>query len=442
MLLIYLPQVSTRSKYIFDLIFTDEFGIEYNTTANITQFENHTEEKINYSVNRIKDEFFIKASSLLSENFIKNIEVPVTEKGQTKILFPNDELCDVGFDVFSSVFYMLSRYEEYLLFTPDKYGRFNVTDSLAFKNNFLQIPVVNKWVEQFKNLLQKKIPLLKFKPSKFGAIATYDIDVAYKFKGRSFNRNAGSTIKDFLRLDLKNIQNRIQTLNNKCKDPWNTYDYLREAIVQNNLQSIFFFLLGDNSINDGNLDYKNPVMKSLIDKIKIFSEIGIHPSFKTSSITKKILIEKQRLEKISGKKIIRSRQHFLKFTLPETYNALIKAGIAEDYSMGFPYTPGFRAGTSKPFYFYDLKKERSTNLKIFPITFMEGNFTEKEYPNHEKVAETIFNLIDEVKNVNGTFISIWHNHTVSDTNEYKDWRNIHEQMIQKIVTLSGNPRYQ
>jgi len=188
MLLIYLPQVSTRSKYIFDLIFTDEFGIEYNTTANITQFENHTEEKINYSVNRIKDEFFIKASSLLSENFIKNIEVPVTEKGQTKILFPNDELCDVGFDVFSSVFYMLSRYEEYLLFTPDKYGRFNVTDSLAFKNNFLQIPVVNKWVEQFKNLLQKKIPLLKFKPSKFGAIATYDIDVAYKFKGRSFNK--------------------------------------------------------------------------------------------------------------------------------------------------------------------------------------------------------------------------------------------------------------
>jgi hypothetical protein len=437
MLLIYLTEVSSRSKYIFDIIFTHEFGIEYNTTANIAAFENHTEEKINYTVNRIKDEFFIKASSLLFENFIKNFQILIKEKDQQKVLFPNSEFCDLGFDIFAATFYMVSRYEEYLSFTPDKHGRYKATDCLAYKDNFLQIPIVDKWINRFKNILQKKFPALKFKPSKFEAIVTYDIDIAYKFKGRDFKRNTGSTIKDLLKFDFKNIQSRIQTLNNKCKDPWDTYDYLHETIVHNNLQSIFFFLLGDNSINDRNLDYENPVMKNLIAKLKIFSKIGIHPSFKTSMFTKKILIEKQRLEKISDKKITKSRQHFLKFILPETYNALIEAGINEDYSMGFPYTPGFRAGTSKPFYFYDLKKERSTNLKIFPITFMEGNFNEKEYPNHEKIRETIFNLINEVKNVNGTFISIWHNHTVSDTKEYREWRDIHDQMIQKIVTISG-----
>src|ERR1019366_7937000 len=107
MLLIYLPEVSPRSKYIFDIIFTHEFGIGYNTTANIAAFENHTEEKINYTVNRIKDEFFIK-----------NIEVPVTEKGRTKVLFPNNEFCDLGFDIFAATFYMVSRYEEYLSFIP------------------------------------------------------------------------------------------------------------------------------------------------------------------------------------------------------------------------------------------------------------------------------------------------------------------------------------
>ena len=84
MLLIYLSEVSPRSKYIFDIIFTHEFGIEYNTTANIAAFENHTEEKINYSVNRIKDEFFIKASSLLFENFIKNFEIPNQRKRSNK----------------------------------------------------------------------------------------------------------------------------------------------------------------------------------------------------------------------------------------------------------------------------------------------------------------------------------------------------------------------
>lgn len=259
--------------------------------------------------------------------------------------------------------------------------------------------------------------------------------MAFKFKGRNSIRNAGSTIKDLLRFDLKNILQRFQTLSNKCPDPWDAYDYLNDVIVQNKLHSIFFFLLGDHSTYDRNLDYRNPAMDSLINKIKTFSEIGIHPSFKTSLFIEKILIEKQRLEKIASKKIIRSRQHFLKFTLPETYNALIEAGIDEDYSMGFPYMPGFRAGTSKPFYFYDLKNEKTTSLKIFPITMMEGNFIERKYPDKKKVTQTIFNLIDEVKKVHGTFISIWHNHTVSNTTEYKEWRNIHDQMIQKI---SGN----
>lgn len=437
MLLIYSDQISPRHQYIFDTIFLNEFGIEYDTTDDRGIFKNHAGEKINYSASRINNEFFIKAAPLLFENFIKNIEVPVSEKYQLKVLFPNKEQCDLGFDIFSAVFYMLSRYEECLPFTPDKYGRFKAEDSFAYQNQFLQIPIVDKWMELFKNILQKKITSLKFKSSKFEAIVTYDIDVAYKFKGRSFKRNAGSTIKDLLKFNFKNIQNRFHTLTNKYRDPWDTYDYLSETIVQNNLHSIFFFLMGNNSINDRNLDYRNSVMQNLINKIKSFSEIGIHPSFKTSLFNEKILIEKQRLEKISGKKIIRSRQHFLKFIMPETYIALIEAGITEEYSMGFPYTPGFRAGTSKPFYFYDLKNEKLTNLKIFPAAFMEGAFAEKEYVNMKKMAETIFNLIDEVKNVNGTFISIWHNHTVSDTKEYTDYRNIHNQMIQKITEVSG-----
>ena len=438
MLLIYLPKTSSRIEYIFDAIFLNELGINYNTTTNIEIFKNYSEEKINYSANRIENEFFVKASSLLSENFIRNINIEIKEKNQIKVLFPNNEFCDIGFDIFSSVFYMLSRYEEYLPFTPDEYGRYKASDSLAYKNNFLEIPVVDKWIQQFKNILQKKFPALELKSSTFTSIVTYDIDVAYKFKCRDFKRNAGSIIKDFFKADFKNIQSRIQTLYKKCKDPWDTYDYLSKTIIENHLQSIFFFFFFFNSINDRNLSYENPVMKNLIAKIKNVSEIGIHPSFKSSFLNEKILIEKQRLEKIAGKKIIKSRQHFLKFTLPNTYNALIEAGITEEYSMGFPYTPGFRAGTSKPFYFYDLKNEKATRLKIFPITFMEGNYTKKGYTDDQKILGSIFNLINEVKTVNGTFICIWHNHTVSDTKEYREWRIIHDQMIQKILTSVGS----
>jgi hypothetical protein len=178
-------------------------------------------------------------------------------------------------------------------------------------------------------------------------------------------------------------------------------------------------------------------MKNLVNKIQAFSEIGIHPSFYSSIFPEKMVIEKERLEKLSAKKITKSRQHYLKFLLPDTYNSLLAAGITEDYSMGFSKMPGFRAGTCKPFYFYDLKNEKATELKIFPITFMEGTLMDDLEPGD--ALKKIMELLKEVKNVGGTFIPLWHNHTISETAEYAAWKKIHDQMIEEIlVTLNDS----
>ena len=344
-------------------------------------------------------------------------------------MFPNDN-DDLGFDVFAAIFYLISRYEEYLPFLPDEFGRFKAHDSLAFKNDFLHLPVVDIWIDNFKIALQNKFPSLQIKPAVFNAIVTYDIDVAYKYRGRNFLRTTGSLLKDILWFKIKNIVERFHVLQGKEKDPWDVYEDLKTVISENNLQCIFFFLLSDKSVHDRNLDYQNRAMKILIDHTKLFAETGIHPSFYSSSFPEKILIEKERLEKLSGKKITKSRQHYLKFNLPETYNSLLSAGITEDYSMGFSQMAGFRAGTCKPFYFYDLKNEKATELRIFPITFMESTLNISM--NSELAFQKMLALLEEVKKVNGTFISLWHNHTISKTEEYKEWKKVHEKMIQKL----------
>lgn len=430
MLLIYLPKKTSRCDYIFNLIFLHEFEIDYRATTDITEFEGHEDEKIKYAGSKVANEFFIKASSLLFENEISRHEIKVEQKLQTKVLFPNDN-DDLGFDVFSAIFYLISRYEEYLPFSPDEFGRFKAQDSLAFKNDFLHLPIVDTWINNFKVALQNKFPSLKIKRSIFNAVVTYDIDGAYKYCGRNFLRTTGSALKDILSLKTKNISERLNVLWRKEKDPWDVYDHLKTTISENNLPCIFFFLLSDKSAHDRNLDYQNQAMKKLINKINSFAETGIHPSFYSSSFPEKILIEKERLEKLSGKIITKSRQHYLKFILPDTYNSLLDAGITEDYSMGFSKMPGFRAGTCKPFYFYDLKNEKATELKIFPITFMESTLNISS--NSDIAFQKIIALLEEVKKVNGTFISLWHNHTISETVEYKEWKNVHEKMIQILV---------
>ncbi|MDQ6903601.1 MAG: polysaccharide deacetylase family protein [Bacteroidota bacterium] len=432
MFTIFLPQITSRTEYIFEYIFTQQLGINFTTTSDQTAFEKYAGEKMNYSAYRFNNELFIAAHPLLLKRNIETQNVPVVELNGIKVLFPNDNSCDLGFDIFSAVFYMLSRYEEYLPFIPDLYGRFNVADSLAEKNNFLQMAVVDRWLNRFKIILKKQFLALRFKASKFEALLTYDIDVAYKFKGRGWMRTAGSIIKDLGRGNYKNIRTRFNVIQNKAKDPWDTYDYIEELLAKNNLPSIFFFLLGDTSKHDRNLDPQNPLMKKLVNKIASFSQIGIHPSFITSSCPEKILIEKERLEELSNKIIIRSRQHFLKFNLPETYNALIATGIKEDYSMGFPHANGFRAGTSKPFYFYDLKNEKITDLKIFPVTCMDATFIYYSKKTPEKSLVEVLDLLKEIKMVGGTFISIFHNDHLGKTYEKKSWKSVHNNMITQI----------
>jgi hypothetical protein len=431
MLLIYSPQFSTRCDYVFDLIFREELGLEYMVTSDIAAFQNCANQKINYSDSRIEDEFFIKSSSLLFEEEIKKQEILVEQKQQIKVLFPNEE-DSLGFDIFSSVFYLISRYEEYLPFNVDKFGRYRADNSLAFQNGFLHLPVVNIWIKIFQDALQKKFPSLQIKPTTFNAILTYDIDVAYKFLGRSFGRSIGSFVKDIFALKIKNVKLRIQTLLKAKKDPWDVYDKLEKMILQNKLESVFFFLLADKSNHDHNLNYQHLAMKELVNKIEAFSEIGIHPSFYSSVFPEKIKIEKERLEILSTKKITKSRQHYLKFNLPDTYNALIRAGILADYSMGYPEATGFRAGTCKPFYFYDLKNEKKTGLRIFPVTCMDATFIYYSKKTPEKSLMEILSLLKEIKKVNGTFISIFHNENLGEDGEAKKWQAVHEKMILQI----------
>ena len=74
--------------------------------------------------------------------------------------------------------------------------------------------------------------------------------------------------------------------------------------------------------------------------------------------------EISRLNDITSGSIIMSRFHYLRFSLPESYQILIEAGIKEDYSMGYVDRIGFRAGTCTPFYFYDLNNEKTSEVNM------------------------------------------------------------------------------
>ena len=160
----------------------------------------------------------------------------------------------------------------------------------------------------------------------------------------------------------------------------------------------------------------------LIKSLGDYSEIGIHPSYAAANDLKKLSEETARLSRILNKEITKSRQHFIKLKLPFSYHNLINMDIQEDYSMGFPDQPGFRAGVCTPFNFYDLELENPTPLIIHPFTVMDGSLKDYLKLNNKDSLSLLLQLVDEVKAVGGEFISLWHNESLGGEGRWKGWK--------------------
>jgi hypothetical protein len=183
---------------------------------------------------------------------------------------------------------------------------------------------------------------------------------------------------------------------------------------------------------DKNPSFNNKKFRELIKRIQAKAIVGLHPSHASNSNEKLLKAEKRKLEKITSQKITSSRQHYLKMELPGTYRNLIAHGIEKDFTMGYYYTYGFRAGTCNSFLFFDLVKNETTNLRLYPFAFMEGTLNDVLKLGIEEAKKTVSKLIGITHQHTGIFIPLWHNSTLCDSGEWEGWREVFEHMLDEL----------
>jgi len=434
MLLIYTPKITKRVKYIFKLIFKDILENDFTLTSNKEEFKNYNGAKINYSKQAIDDEIFFSAHNLLFEKGIKEQNLLFSEIEQSKVFFiNNNKKSALAFDPFAASFYLVSRYEEYLPYIKDKYNRFSAKNSIAYKYGFLDKPVVNIWTIKIAKIIKQKFNSFNIHQKKYKFVPTIDIDIAYSYKSKGFVRTTGGYLRALKNIDFNEIAERTKVLTKSKKDPFDTYQFIFDIHKKYNLSPVYFILCADYGQYDKNINTQNILFQSLIKSIADYAQIGIHPSFASNLTIKKLKIEKNRLSKIINKEITKSRQHFLKLDLPETYRNLIKIDITDDYTMGYADELGFRASICSDFYFYDIDLETETNLKVHPFAVMDGTLRDYMNISAADAISYIRPLIKQVKAVNGTFISLWHNESFSNTRRWKGWQKVYEEMVKQAI---------
>lgn len=428
-LLIYCPNLTNRFRYITGFLLRDILGVKYRITNVTAEFIACSGPKFSYAPLALSDELFFQSRNLLGETGINEQNISVSDWQGLKIFFTTGKRSELPFDPFSAAFYLVTRYEEYLPYLRDKYDRFETKESLSFQSGFIHQPVVDFYAMEIKKAVLKRFPGFVFPERSYKYVSTIDIDNAYAYREKGVVRILGGYMRSIINLDFAEFFQRTRVFLGAEKDPYDTYDFQLELLNRYQLEQIYFFLLADYGVNDKNVPFQSQRLQNLIRLLSDYAKVGIHPSFGSNEDKTKIKTETERLARILNTEVKRSRQHFLKLNFPGTYRNLLEVDIQEDYTMGFAHEIGFRAGTCTPFLFYDLDLEIETKLRVFPFAVMDATLKYYMHVSPEEAMEHILPLINSVKNVQGTFMSLWHNESLSENDIWRGWRKVYEDMV-------------
>ena len=426
-MLFYTPHSTPRIQYMVQYL-NRQLGLHMKVTDELELYRSHKTEKVNYSAARILDEeFWICPAGLLQETGLRSLDIHLFKWHELPAFFQSED--DLGFDILSATFFLLTRYEEYGEYEPDVYGRYAHWNSLAWKQGFLNRPLVDEWMLQFRNILQVKFPLVHFSIPSFQFRPTYDIDIAWSYLHKGFFRALGGLFRQ-----PSTVVKRVQVLLRRQPDPYDAVQRMAGLHQLYPFRPLTFFLAArQRSELDKNVSPFSKAFRSLVLQYAQFSDIGLHPSDFSNTHPECLQKEKQLLEGCLHQPITQSRHHYLKVQLPHSYRLLIKAGITQDYSMGYGTVNGFRASTSNSFLWYDLETETETSLQVHPLTWMEANSFYELKQSPEEALHELMGFYHQIKRVGGTLITVMHNHFLGTDPLYTGWGTMYEQFLSKAA---------
>lgn len=432
MLLIYVQRLTNRLGYSINVMMKHLLKTEFEITTSREAFDKHEGAKFGYCEDPVGDSLWLQPTSILFETSIQGQELHYHEYEGLPAIFPvYNRQSMLPFDVLAATFYMVSRYEEYLPHHTDVHGRFLAEESLAYQKGFLQTAIVDHWAIMLRNKILERYPDAEFGKRTFEFVQTVDIDSAFCYRNKGFFRTLIGLARDILqRKDFEAVAERFAVLTGKREDPYDTFEYLLD---HKRSKLIFFVHLGDYGTYDKPTSYLNENFRDLLNHLADHAKMGIHPSYDVLEHPNKVAEQTNRLHNIIHRDIKRSRFHFLRLSMPDSYRTLIEAEVLNDYSMGFAEEPGFRAGTCSTFPFFDLTDNHETQLWIHPFCVMDTTLQKYKKMTPEEAMAAYRNLIDEIRSVEGKFSGIWHNQNLTDKKEWTGWRAVLEQTIDYAV---------
>ena len=394
MILVYSHKITPRLTYIFRQIFIRVLELPVDFTSSIEKFVSHSGPKLSYTNKSLGNEFFIASLDLLFQQGIQEIPIEVSNWSGIPAFFKLGKTSQLPYDIFAASFYLISRYEEFLPQVKNELGAFVASQSLASKNNFLEMPVVDLWAVRLKDKLHEffpNLPHISLKKPKFQPIIS--VVNPYKYQKKSLLLKLADTLSALWQLDFFSIIEQYLVLLGLRNDPHNNFEALETLFKEFGNKPLYFFLFAKNTFYDRGVSIHNFSFQKLIKNTADLNPVSLLASYEAQQESKSLYQERQQLKSLIIKKIDSVRFHYGLLTASLGYYNLLEQEIQKDFSMGYTREVGYRASTAVPFYFYDLNNDLQTSLKIHPVVADEAGL--RKFSNQKafnKLIELYENL--------------------------------------------------
>lgn len=350
----------------------------------------------------------------------------------------NDPGLNVPLDIFGSIFFMLSRYEELVCATLDAHQRVPAEASLAAKEGFLDRPIVDEYVELLWAAIEKLWPGVKRSTRSFRMNLSCDVDRPFDLSvhalSSAFRRVMGDLLKRksaALALDTINYARSVQAQGISADKMW-TFEMMMDACEALNLKCSFYFITDINHERDGKGYWGDQRIQGLLTEIHARGHaIGLHGSYTAYDDEARIKNEFDRLlgscEQIGIKQSNwGGRQHYLRWEAPTTWRCWAKAGLDYDSTVGYANRSGFRCGTCHDFPVFDCVLSQELSIQEKPLIVMEGTLLSHLYEGlaPEDALERMVYFKNICRQFDGSFNLLWHNSSLVYDREKKMFDHI------------------
>jgi hypothetical protein len=448
-------------KYIFSFIFDNVFGLDYKIENSVDDdiiiissdwtgqlvlpnifFKNLNENWLTeLSLPNLPLEIW-DSNELSSEILLLNNKLPVIYgKKVTNVIIDNGKIC-LPIDIFGSAFFMLSRYEELVnVDNLDQHRRYSSFNSISYKANFLDRPIIDEYIEVLWVAISKLWPNLKRKPKINILNVTCDVDSLFDLSS-SLSSILKGAIADLVK--RKNIKIAIQNFKKRCygltgnfmlSDHFNNIKWMMGVNEKEGNVICFYFLSGGKNKLDSNYDFGGKDMRLLLREIyERGHEIAIHPSYDTLNNEKLFELELIRFLKVLREEgininTLKSRQHYLRWSTQNTPRILNTNKVYSDSTLAFADNSGYRCGTSRSYPMYDVLSRKVLNVIQEPLIIMETTVISSEYLGlgyTEAALNHMLKFKEDSMRISGQFTLLWHNSSFENKFVY----SIYEKLIQ------------